>query len=179
MPAMLNLNWWTLAIRGIAGVLFGLIALIMPGVTISALTFLFGAWALIDGIVSFGAAFRAGQLHRSWWAFLVEGIAGVLAAIATFTWPALTLLVLLYLIAAWAVITGVFEVIAAIELRRMIRREWLLIIAGVVSIVFGLLLFSAPGAGAIVIAWYVGAYALVFGFLLLALSFRVRHWSHT
>jgi uncharacterized membrane protein HdeD (DUF308 family) len=174
MPVALNLNWWVLAIRGVAGVFFGIVALVMPGVTVAALTLLFGAYAFVDGVISLIAAFRAGHLHRPWWAFLVEGIVGILAAIATFTWPAITLLVLLYLIAGWAVVTGIFEIVAAIELRRVINREWLLVLAGITSIVFGILLFAAPGAGAIVIALWMGAYALVFGILILALSFRLR-----
>lgn len=175
MPTVVNLNWWALAIRGIAGVLFGVVALVMPGVTLAALTLLFGAYALIDGIISLIAAFRAGRLHRPWWAFLLEGIVGIVAAAATFTWPAITLLVLLYLMAAWAVITGIFEIVAAVELRRVVSREWLLILAGAISIAFGVLLFAQPGTGAIVIAWWIGAYALIFGVLILALSFRLRH----
>jgi uncharacterized membrane protein HdeD (DUF308 family) len=178
MPNVTAVNWWALAIRGLAGVLFGVIALLMPGVTLAALTMLFGAWALIDGIISLVAALRAGRMHRAWWAFLLEGIAGLLAAAATFTWPALTLIVLLYVIAAWAIVTGIFEIIAAIEFRRVIRREWMLALAGIASIAFGVLLFVAPGPGAVVIAWWIGVYAVVFGLLLLAFSFRVRHWSH-
>jgi uncharacterized membrane protein HdeD (DUF308 family) len=174
MPVVVNLNWWALAIRGIAGVLFGVIALVMPGVTVAALTLLFGAYAFVDGVISLTIAFRAGHLHRPWWAFLIEGIVGILAAVATFTWPAITLFVLLYLIAAWAVVTGIFEIFAAIELRRVVNREWLLILAGIASIVFGILVFAAPGAGAIVIALWLGAYALVFGVLILTLSFRLR-----
>jgi uncharacterized membrane protein HdeD (DUF308 family) len=177
MEPVLYLRWWMLAIRGVAGVLFGVIALMLPGITLAALTLLFGVYAFIDGIVSLAAAFGAGKDHRTWWSFLLEGIAGLMAAIATFTWPALTLLFLLYLIAGWAIVTGVFEIIAAVELRRVIRREWLLALAGIASIAFGVLLFSAPGAGAFVIAWWIGAYALLFGLLLLSLSFRVRHLS--
>ena len=180
MPTLLNLDldWRVLAIRGIAGVLFGIIALLMPGVTLTALTVLFGVYALISGLVSLIAAFRAGHRYRLLSAFLVEGVIGILAAAATFMWPALTLLILLYLIAGWAVVSGVFEIIAAVELRRIIRREWLLVFAGIASILFGVLLFAEPGAGALVIALWLGAYALVFGFLILGLSFRVRHWSH-
>jgi uncharacterized membrane protein HdeD (DUF308 family) len=177
MVSVLPLNWWVLAIRGIVGILFGLIAFALPGVTLAALTLLFGAYALVDGIVSFIAAFRAGKLHRTWWPFLLEGIAGVLAAVATVLWPGLTLLVLLYMIAAWAIVTGVFEFVAAIRLRRLIRNEWLLALAGVASILFGFVLFAAPAAGAIVLTLWVGAYAFIFGVLMLALSFRLRKWS--
>jgi uncharacterized membrane protein HdeD (DUF308 family) len=178
VPYSYSLNWWALAIRGIAGVLFGIIAIVWPGVSLAALTLLFGAWALIDGVIGLVAAVRAGRMHRPWWAFLLEGVTGILAAAATFMWPALTLLVLLYFIGGWAVVTGIFELIAAFELRRIIRSEWMLILAGIASIAFGVLLFVQPGAGALVIALWTGAYALIFGLLILALAFRVRSWTH-
>jgi uncharacterized membrane protein HdeD (DUF308 family) len=171
------LNWWALALRGLFGIVFGFIAFTMPGVTLAALTLLFGAYALIDGILSLAAAFQAARLHRHWWALTLEGIIGIGAAAVTFIWPATTLFVLLYLIAAWAVITGVLEISAAIRLRHIIANEWLLGLAGVASILFGVLLFGAPGPGAIVIAWWIGAYMFVFGIIMLALAFRLRTWT--
>jgi uncharacterized membrane protein HdeD (DUF308 family) len=174
MTGDLALNWWALALRGALGIVIGLIAFVMPGVTLAALTFLFGAYALIDGILSFGMAFHAAKLHRHWWALMFEGIVGIGAAVVTVAWPAVTLLVLLYLIAWWAIVTGIFEIVAAIRLRKFIENEWMLGLAGVASVIFGLLLFGAPGPGAVVIAWWIGAYALVFGVLMLALAFRLR-----
>lgn len=173
----LALHWWVPALRGLLGIAVGFIAFVLPGVTLLALTFLFAAYALIDGILSFGMAFHAARLHSHWWALMLEGVAGVVIAGITLAWPAVTLVVLLYLIAAWAVVTGIFEVAAAIRLRRMVEHGWLLGLAGALSIVFGLLLFAAPGPGAIVIAWWIGAYAMIFGILMLALSFRLRGWS--
>lgn len=177
MNGELALNWWALALRGLLGIVIGFIAFFLPGVTLAALTFLFGAYALIDGILSLVAAFHEARFHGHSWALVLEGIVGIGIAAVTVLWPAVTLLALLYLIAAWAVITGILEIATAIRLRRVIAHEWLLGLAGVASVIFGLLLFGAPGPGAIVIAWWIGAYALVFGVLMLALSFRLRHWS--
>ena len=172
-----TLNWWALALRGLVGIVIGLIAFTLPGITIAALTLLFGAYALVDGILSLAAAFHAAKLHRHWWALMLEGIIGIAVAASTVVLPAITLLFLIYLIAAWAVITGILEIATAIRLRGLIAREWLLGIAGVASVLFGLLLFGAPLPGAVVIAWWLGAYALVFGVLMLVLSFRLRGWS--
>jgi uncharacterized membrane protein HdeD (DUF308 family) len=179
MTGELTPNWWALALRGLAGIIIGLIAFTLPGVTIAALTFLFGAYALVDGILSLAAAFHAAKLQRHWWGLVLEGIVGIGVAAVTAIVPVITLLFLLYLIAAWAVVTGILEIATAIRLRGMVAREWLLGIAGVASVIFGLLLFAAPGPGAIVIAWWLGAYALVFGVLMLALSFRLRGSSRT
>src|SRR5881227_2291606 len=152
MTSTPNPNWWALALRGLFGILFGFIAFTLPGVTLAALTLLFGAYALIDGILSLAAAFHAARLHQHWWALTLEGIIGIGAAGVTFIWPATTLFVLIYLIAAWAVITGILEIAAAIRLRNILVHEWLLALAGVASILFGILLFGAPGPGAVVSA---------------------------
>lgn len=171
-----TLNWWALALRGLLGIVIGFIALFLPALTLAALTLLFGAYALLDGIFSFVSAFHASRFHRHWWALALEGLAGLAAAAITVLWPAVTLLALLYLIAAWAVVTGILEIAAAVRLRRIIQHEWLLGLAGAASVIFGILLFGAPGPGAIVISWWIGAYALVFGVIMLTLSFRVRSW---
>lgn len=168
-------HWWALALRGLLGIVIGLIAFFMPVVTLAAITLLFGAYAFLDGILSLIAAFHASKFHRHWWALGLEGIAGIAAAAITVLWPAVTLLTLIYVIAAWAVVTGILEVMAAIRLRQAIAHEWLLIVAGVASVVFGVLLFASPGFGGIVIAWWIGAYAMVFGAIMLAISFRVHH----
>lgn len=170
-------HWWALALRGLLGIVIGLVAFFMPVVTLAALTLLFGAYALIDGILSLVAAFHASRVHRHWWALALEGIVGIGAAAITVLWPAVTLFTLIYLIAAWAVVTGILEIAAAIRLRKAIAHEWLLGIAGAASVLFGVLLFGAPGPGSIVIAWWIGAYAMIFGVIMLALSFRVRHWE--
>jgi uncharacterized membrane protein HdeD (DUF308 family) len=176
MAKVLALHWWAVALRGIVAVIFGLIAFFIPVATLYALTILFGAYALIDGIVSLIAAVRSARHGEHWWALLFEGLAGLGAAVVTLLWPSLTLVVIIYIIAFWATLTGVLEIVAAIRLRRFIRGEWLLVLTGVASIVFGLLLFAAPGPGAIVIAWWIGAYVFVFGLLMIALAFRLRRW---
>jgi uncharacterized membrane protein HdeD (DUF308 family) len=176
MERVLALNWWALALRGVLAVIFGLIAFFMPVPTLYALTILFGVYALIDGFLSIGAAIHSARAHEHWWALLLEGIAGVCAAMVAFMAPALTLLVVIYIIASWGVVTGILEIVAAIRLRRFIRGEWLLALAGLASIVFGLFLFAAPVSGAIVIAWWMGAYVLVFGLLMIGVAFRLRRW---
>jgi uncharacterized membrane protein HdeD (DUF308 family) len=164
-------NWWALALRGLAAVVFGLLTFFLPGVTLVTLVLLFGAYALVDGIFNVMAFFRVAS-HQ--WALLVEGVVGIIAGVLTFAWPAITALVLLYVIAFWAILTGIFEIIAGIRLRKAITNEWLLLIMGVFSLLFGLLILFAPGAGALAIVFWIGAYALVFGIFLLALAFRLR-----
>src|SRR5215510_5793464 len=149
---MLNLmtqNWWAIALRGLVAVLFGIAAFIWPGITLWALVMLFGAYALVDGVFALVAAFTRTVDRQRWWALLFEGIAGIGIGILTFIWPRLTAFGLLYLIAFWAILTGVFEVITAIRLRREITGEWIMALIGVLSIVCGVRLVGCPVAGAI------------------------------
>lgn len=169
-------RWWVMAIRGIVALLFGLTAFFWPGVALTALGLLFGGYALVDGILSLTAAFLGVPRTDRWWMLVFEGIAGIVVAVLTIAWPAITVLVLLYMIAAWAVITGAFELWAAFELRRHLTGEWTLILAGIASIVFGVLLMVAPVAGELVLAWWIGGYALAFGILMILLSLRLRQW---
>ena len=168
-------NWWALALRGLAAVLFGLLTFLLPGITLATLVLLFGAYALADGIFNVIAFFKVAS-HQ--WALLIEGVIGIIAGVLTFAWPAITAFVLLYLIAFWAIFTGVFEIIAAIRLRKAISNEWLLLLMGVLSLLFGLLILYAPGTGALAIVLWIGAYALVFGIFLMALGFRLRGHRH-
>jgi uncharacterized membrane protein HdeD (DUF308 family) len=165
-------HWWAFAVRGVAAIIFGILAFIWPGVTLAVLVLLWGAYALVDGVFALIGAFRTGQGDR--WLLIIEGVAGILAGILTFIWPGLTALVLVYIIAAWALVTGVLEIIAAIRLRRVIQNEWLLILSGIVSVLFGLALVIAPGTGALALIWLIAAYAVVFGVLLIILAFRLR-----
>ncbi len=162
--------WWVLVLRGIFALIFGLIALVWPGLTLAALVILFGAYSFADGIFALIAAIQ----HKDRVAPLIlEGIAGLAAAVVTFLWPAITALALLYVIAAWAIVTGVMELVAAFKLHRALANEFLLGLSGVASIVFGVLLIFRPDAGALAVTWLIGAYALVFGALLLALGLRM------
>jgi uncharacterized membrane protein HdeD (DUF308 family) len=176
MRVILATNWWSLVIRGVVAILLGIVTFAWPGITLTALVFLFGAYALLDGVVSLVGVVRAAQAHERWGALLIEGFAGIGAAIVTVLWPPVTALALVYVIAAWAIVTGIFEFVAALRLRRYIAGEWLLALGGIASVVFGILLVVAPITGALVIALWVGAYALIFGVLLVALGFRLRAW---
>jgi uncharacterized membrane protein HdeD (DUF308 family) len=176
MQIILAKNWWSILLRGIAAILFAVIAVISPGITLRALVLLFGAYALIDGILSIVAAVRAAQAHERWLVLVLEGLAGIATSIVTVVWPIVTLLVLVVLIAAWALVTGILEIVAAVRLRKVIRGEWLLALTGVASILLGALLIAMPLTGALALALLMGAYALVFGVLLIALAFRLRAW---
>ena len=143
----------------------------LPGITLVTLVLLFGAYALVDGIFNVVAFFRVASHH---WALLVEGIIGVLAGLITFAWPAITAIALLYVIAFWAIFTGIFEIVAGIRLRKVIANEWLLLLMGAFSLLFGLFILFAPGAGALAIVLWIGVYALMFGVSLLALALRLR-----
>ena len=174
MPIRSGMHWWALALRGVVAIIFAILTFVVPGLTLATLVLLFGVYALIDGIFALISAIRAAHGHSRWTAFLLEGIVGVLAGVVTLSAPAVTLAFLVYVVAAWAVITGVFEIAAAIRLRRRIAGEWLLILTGIVSVVFGIFIFASPIAGALAITWWIGIYAFVFGVLLLTLAFRLK-----
>lgn len=167
--------WWAVAVRGVLAVAFGLVALIWPDITLRVLVLLFGFYALVDGLLALAAALMGGRQassRRGWLVF--EGVTGVAAGVFTFLWPGITALVLLYLIAAWAVVTGLLEVATAVVLRRELRGEWLLALSGIVSVAFGLYLAVRPEEGAIAVVWVIGLYAIVFGVALVALGVRLR-----
>jgi uncharacterized membrane protein HdeD (DUF308 family) len=165
-------HWWVFALRGVAAVLFGVLAFVWPGITLAVLVLLWGAFALADGVLALIAAFRTTNDHR--WGLILEGIVGIAAGVVTFIWPGLTALVLLYIIAAWAILTGVLELVAAVRLRKVIDNEWWLALGGIASVLFGLVLVLAPGAGALAVVWLIGLYAIVFGVLMLLLAWRLR-----
>ena len=165
-------HWWLVAVRGLAAIIFGVLAFIWPGITLAVLVLFFGAYAIVDGGVAIVVAVRTGGNLR--WAALLEGIVGIIAGIVAFVYPGLTALALLFVIAAWAILTGALEVVAAIRMRNVIENEWTLIIAGVLSVLFGVVLLQQPGAGALAIVWLIGLYAVLFGIALLALSWRLR-----
>jgi uncharacterized membrane protein HdeD (DUF308 family) len=171
----LGRNWWALALRGVAAILFGVLAFAWPGITLFVLVLFFGAYMLVDGIFAIVAAVRAAGEEDRWWLLLIEGILGVLAGLVAFFWPGLTALALLYFIAAWAIVTGIMEIVAAIRLRQEIEGEWALGLSGLLSVIFGILLVVLPApAGLLSLVWLVGAYAVATGVLLLILAFRVR-----
>jgi uncharacterized membrane protein HdeD (DUF308 family) len=177
MQVVIARNWWSLVIRGLVGILFGIITFAWPGITFAALVIVFGAYALLDGVFSLVGAVKAAQAHERWGALVFLGVTGIGAGVVTVLWPAITAFVLVCLIAAWAIVTGVFEIAAAVQLRRYIEGEWLLALAGIASLVFGILIMIAPLAGALVIAVWVGAYALVSGVVLVTLGIKLRSWG--
>jgi uncharacterized membrane protein HdeD (DUF308 family) len=174
MLEQISRNWWMFAVRGVAAVIFGLLALIWPGQTMLALVLVFGAYALVDGIFSVVAGIAFRRYFERWWAVLLEGIVGIVIGLLAFFWPNITALVLLYLIAAWALITGILEIVAAIQFRRVLTNEWMYILGGLLSILFGVLLFAFPGAGAVSVVWLIGIYAIVFGISEITFAFRLR-----
>lgn len=167
-------NWTTLGVRGVLAVLFGVLAFVWPGITLVALVMLFGAYAVVDGLFAFGGAYRAAENSQSVWPFLLEGLLGVVAGLAAFVWTDITAAVLVYLIAAWAIVTGAVEVYSAFQLRKEITDELWLGAGGVVSILFGLLVVAMPSSGALAVVWLIAAYAVVFGLTLLGLAWRMR-----
>jgi uncharacterized membrane protein HdeD (DUF308 family) len=167
-------HWWAVALRGVIAILFGLAALLRPDIALEALILLFGAYALVDGVFAIVGVFGGTRGGTPRWLLLLEGVVSILAGIIAFIFPGLTAIALLYLVAAWAVITGLAEIATAIRLRQEIRGEWTLILGGILSVVFGLLLAVLPGVGILSLIWLVGAYAVAFGVLLLITAFRVR-----
>src|SRR5215510_7980549 len=170
-------NWWLLLLRGIASVLFGVLAFIWPGLTLVALIFLWGAYAVIDGAIALWAAItgRGGEMTSRWWLAIV-GIVGLLAGLVAFASPGLTAFVLLMFIAGWAIVIGVLEIWGAIQLRKEIEGEWWLILSGLVSIAFGVLLIARPGSGALALVWIIAAFAMLHGCMLIALAFRLKQF---
>ncbi len=170
-------NWWLVALRGLIAVLLGLAAFLWPGLTWLALVYLFGFYALFDGLLAVITGVRRSKDTPRWWVFLLEGIVSIAAGVIAFLQPALTGLVILFVIAGWAIITGILEIAAAIRLRREITNEWWLALGGVASIALGILLVLRPATGGVALIWTLGAYELIFGILLIFLGFRLRNWN--
>ena len=170
-------NWWLILLRGICAILFGVLAFAWPGVTLVTLVVLYGAFALADGVLAVAAAITGGSAAPRWWLAIV-GLAGIAAGLLTFLWPGVTALVLLVFIAIWAIVTGVLQIVGAIQLRKEIDNEWLLIVGGVLSVLFGLAVLVRPGAGALALIFVIGAFAIAYGIILVAFAFRLRRHSH-
>jgi uncharacterized membrane protein HdeD (DUF308 family) len=175
LSSTLSHGWWLLLLRGIAAILFGLVAWVEPGISLAALVLVFGAYSLADGILCLWTAIAGPREHEYWWVVLLEGFVGIGVGVLTFVAPGVTALALLFYIAIWAIATGVLEIVAAIRLRKEINNEWWLLLSGLASVVFGVILAIAPGPGAIAVLWLIGAYAIVFGALLLMLAFKARN----
>lgn len=167
-------NWWAVALRGAAALVFGILTLIWPALSLAVLVLLFGSFALVEGIFNIIAAIRRRRGERHWWALLLEGLVSVGVGIVTLVLPGLTALALPFVIAGWAIATGLLEIVAAVRLRRQIRGEWWLALSGALSVAFGVLVALLPGAGALAVVIWIAAYSILFGILLIALAFRLR-----
>ena len=169
----LSKDWWLLALRGLLGVIFGIIALLMPVTTILALVLLFSAYMLVDGCFSLYAAFRAMRRRDSWSMPLLQGLASIAAGVVAFLWPGITVLVFVLLLAAWSIVSGCLMLAAARNVEGGSGRGWL-IFGGIVSLIYGFLMILAPFIGAVVLAWWIGAFSLVFGVVMIVMAFRMR-----
>lgn len=170
-------NWGSVALRGVVALLFGILTLFNPGITLATLVLLFGAFALVDGMFMVVGAIANRHGEPRWVAWLIGGFIGIAAGVVTFLLPGLTAAALLGIVAAWAILMGTAELAAAIRLRKVLTDEWALVLAGALTVAFGFLLIARPGLGALALVLWIGAYASVAGVLLLALAFRLRTWD--
>lgn len=175
MLDILGANWWLVLLRGILGIMFGVLAFAWPGLTLLTLVILYGAYALADGVVSLYAAImsRGASSAPRWW-LVLSGVFGIAAGLLAFFWPGITALVLVLLIGGWSLARGIVEIATAIRLRKEIDNEWWLILSGAISVLFGLALLVAPGTGALALVWVIGAYAIAFGIMFILLALRLR-----
>ena len=171
LGAALARNWWLIALRGVLGVMFGLLALILPFATILALVLLFSAYMLVDGVFAIYAAVRAARQRENWGFLAFKGAVSIVTAVIAFLWPGLTVFAFVLLIAAWSIVTGCLMLAAAV---RTDDGRWWLMLGGAAATAFGILMILAPLAGAVVLTWWLGAFALVFGIALIILAFRLR-----
>jgi uncharacterized membrane protein HdeD (DUF308 family) len=177
LASTLSRNWWVLLVRGLVAIGFGFLCWRRPGISVAALVTLFGAFALVDGLLLVWAGLAGRKTADDWWVLLLGGIVGIWVGILSFSSPGVTALALLFFIAVWAIATGVLHITAAIRLRSEIEGEWLYILGGLASVVFGGLLMSQPGRGALAVLWLIGTYALFFGVVLVVLAFRARSFG--
>jgi uncharacterized membrane protein HdeD (DUF308 family) len=177
MSALLARNWWAVALRSVFAIIFGVIALFMPGAAMGALVLLFAAYMLVDGIFAIVAAVRAARRHERWGWLVVEGIVDLIAGAIAFVWPLATIVAFVYLMAAWAIVSGAVLTTAAFRLNVPHGRGWMLF-GGIVSMLWGVLLIAWPLVGAVVLTWWMAIYALFFGAALLALALHLRAHRH-
>lgn len=171
-------NWWAVALRGAVAILFGIVLLAWPGISLAFLVALWGAYAILDGIFSLVAAVRRARGGESWATLVLIGITGILAGLIAWIWPAVAAAAILFLIGAWAIVTGILAIVAAVQLRKVLQGEFWMGLAGALSTLFGILILLNPAAGALAIVWVIGVYALAFGIMMIALGLRLRTLEH-
>ena len=173
-------NWWLLLLRGIAAIAFGVLAFMWPDLTLLTLTYMWGFYAIADGVLALWAAIagKGGEIAPRWW-LTVVGIAGILAGLLAFVWPGMTALVLLMFIASWAIVIGVLQIWGAIRLRKEIEGEWLLGLSGLLSLAFGVIMIARPGTGALAVVWLIGWFAILVGCVYIALAFQLKKYKRS
>lgn len=176
VPNLLFRNWWVALVRGVVGIVFGIVTLIAPGPSLAAMVLVFGAYSFADGVLLLISVIRRRDGQPPAWVLVLEGVADIGIGVVALFWPGITALGLLWVVAAWALVTGTFEIVAAIRLRKAIKGEWLLALSGVLSIGLGIALIAFPVAGLLTLVWLTGAYALLSGMALVLLSLRLRAW---
>jgi uncharacterized membrane protein HdeD (DUF308 family) len=174
LAAMLSRSWWVLLLRGLIAIAFGVLTWMQPAISLAALVLLFGVYTLADGVLGVWTAISGRRDHEDWWILLLWGLLGVGVGLIALWAPGITALVLLFYIAIWAIATGVLQIVAAVRLRKAIEGEWWLVLAGVASVIFGVLLMAQPGVGALGLLWLIATYAVVLGILEVILAFKVR-----
>ncbi len=174
MLKLLSKHWWVFLVRGLAAILFGIIAFAWPGMTLATLVIFFGVWALVSGLFAIFGSFSGRRQHKDWWVLLLQGLLGVTVGLLTFWAPGITAMALLWYIAFWSILTGIVEIVTAVRLRKEIRGEGWIMLAGAASVVFGVLLFLYPGAGALAVLTLIAAYAIVFGVILIIAAFKLK-----
>jgi len=170
-------NWWAVAVRGAFAVIFGIVAVALPGVAIITLVWLFATYMLIDGVFAIVAGVRAAQHHERWWPFALEGAVDIAAGLIAVVWPTIPAIVLVYLVAIWAIVSGILMISAGFSPRRP-HGAWFLVLGGLISVLLGIAFIGWPGLGVIAIGWWIGLYAIAFGVVLLVFAFRLRRHLH-
>jgi uncharacterized membrane protein HdeD (DUF308 family) len=179
MLDMLARNWWVFAVRGVAAIIFGILAFAWPGITLVVLVALFAAYAIVDGVMSLVALIRGEpEARRHAWAVGIMGVLGIVAGIAAFAWPGVTALALLYIVAFWAIAIGVMQIVAAIRLRKEIQGELWMAIGGALLILWGIFLIAFPGTGLLSLVWLVAIMSMAFGASSLILAWQLRKRAH-
>jgi uncharacterized membrane protein HdeD (DUF308 family) len=174
MSTPLARSWWALVLRGIAALLFAAVALLWPGLTFGLLLVLFASFAILEGSLAILAAVKAATEQRRWASMALEGVTSIVVGLLVFGWPGVSAVTLTYLIAFWAIVTGIFELAAAMRMRRLIKGEWMMALSGFASLLFGFMVAARPGTGALAVVWILGLYAALFGVLLVGLGLRLR-----
>ena len=176
LGSILSRNWWLMLLRGLVAIGFGIMVFAKPQISLEVLVYLFGLWVLVEGIIGVGVAIHARNVLDSWGILLLWGLLGIAVGILSFIKPDITALALVFYIALWAIATGILEIAAAIRLREVLKDEWLLILAGLVSVAVGGILIWRPEAGALALLWLIGAYAIVLGVLIVLFAFKIRNF---